>query len=145
VNGPGNSTSAKERDHCPPSAADILFLLTGAIAGAATGVYAYDRTSSLPLSLFIFAMVMYVVGAGPLHVLGKPHAVQHIVFVVLLPVASGVLFSAANTLWGNEWIALLVGIVLGGTLHRAIARITLPAIAEEERSAHARRGRAETG
>jgi hypothetical protein len=123
----------------PPSTADIFFLLAGAIAGIAAAAYAYDRSLSLPLALFVGAMVMYVVGAGPLLVLDRPHPLQHVVFVALLPVTNGAVLVAANALWENDWIALLAGIVLGGVLHRMIGRLFLPAIADEERAAVAQR------
>src|SRR3954468_1494904 len=95
------NTHNRNPAHWPPTIADLLFLLAGAIAGGTAAVYAYDRSASLPLALFAFAMVMYVVGAGPLHLLGMPHTFQRVVFVLLLPVCSVPVYWAVDARWDN--------------------------------------------
>jgi hypothetical protein len=106
-----------------------LLAWIGAIAGA---IYAYRWMSSYALAIFVFLMVVHVVGRGIPDVITDPNKIQRVLFFALYPAICTAVVYYAYQWWGRMWLAVILGLVLGAILSAIAGTVLFPRVAQEE-------------
>jgi len=110
-----------------------LLAVTGFVGAIIAGVYTYMTTSDWALVIYAFVIVSYLVGRGLGDVLTEPHKTKRTMFFAIPALtATGVLY-VTHAWWGMWWLAVLLGLVVGGALIGGVlSTVLFPGIAKEE-------------
>ena len=116
-----------------------IFNFIGLLLGIGAAWFAFDRTSSIALPIFVFVLVQYFVGRGIGDVVTDDKKVKRFVYFAM-PVVfmSGIVFLTYQW-WGLMWLATLLGFFVGGVLWALVAALAMPDIAGEEEQDNAER------
>ena len=102
-------------------------------------VVAFRAWPSYTLSFFAFVMVVHVGARGLPDIITDPNKVQRALFFTLYPVSCTAVLYLTYLWWGRMWLAVLLGLVVGGLLNEAAGAILFPKVYREEREDDARR------
>ncbi len=101
-----------------------ILVPAGIAAGVGGAAYAYYRSSSIWLSIFVLAMVsQFVAGALP-KILYHAHRIRRVLFALLLPVGGAAILYLTYNLWHMMWLSVILGLV-GGLIISMLAGATL--------------------
>jgi predicted membrane channel-forming protein YqfA (hemolysin III family) len=125
------------------SAVHALIGLIGVLTAIVLAIYCYQATvgtygppSALWLSFFTFAMSAYILGHGLADLITEPHRLERVLYFALMPLIASACLYVAYQLWATVWLAVLCGLMVGGTVHGAITWLLMPEIARDERRGH---------
>lgn len=108
------------------------FSLLGLASAIGAGIFAYTRTSSWALGIFVFLWTQFIVARAIPDLLTDPNKIKRLIFFTLHPAVGVALLLGTYKLWEIWWLAALIGYLGGLFLGRFIAAIILPRITLEE-------------
>ena len=96
----------------------------GFVLAIAAAVFTYYKSESLPLSIFVFLIVLLVIGGRIGELIAYPSRIQRTLFGAVLPAAGIAILYYAYQQWGNMWLAAALGFV-GGIVVSMLSGLTL--------------------
>ena len=116
-----------------------VFGLVALVVGIVAAIFAYRWMPSYTLAFFALVMVVHVVARGIPDVITDPQKVQRILFFALYPaICSGVLYFTYQR-WNRMWLAVLLGLIVGGILNTIAGATLFPQVFKEEEEDNRRR------
>lgn len=109
-----------------------VFNLLAWIGAIAAAFYAYRWISSYALAIFVFLMVMHIVGRGIPDVITDPNKIQRVLFFALYPAICAALVYFTYQWWGRMWLAVILGLVLGAIFNGLAGAVLFPRVYREE-------------
>lgn len=109
-----------------PTRIEVALWLSGVVAGIVAALYSFARVPSWWLAIFVFVVISHTIGRGLSEVITKPYRLAHAVYYALFPVVGTAILVIAYDLWGEMWLAAVLGLVLGGVLQVALGSALLP-------------------
>jgi hypothetical protein len=89
---------------------------TGFIGGLAAGVWTFIESRSVSLAIYVFLIVLLVVGARLGEIITARYKLQRTLFALVLPVVSAVVlyfvYQASEIMWLSVVVGLIAGIVV---------------------------------
>lgn len=96
----------------------------GFVLAIAAAVFTYYKSESLPLSIFVFLIVLLVIAGRIGELIAYPGRIQRTLFGAVLPAAGIAILYYAHQQWGNMWLAAALGLV-GGIVVSMLSGLTL--------------------
>ncbi len=109
-----------------------VFGLLAWIGGIGAAIYAFRWMSSYALAIFVFLMVLHIVGRGIPDVITDPQKIQRVLFFALYPAMCTAVVYYTYRWWGRMWLAVILGVVLGAVLSGVAGAVLFPRVAQEE-------------
>jgi|GEM_PF-4851311 len=133
----GTPTSVKSRFRQPwrewiPTRVHVILGVMGFVTAIVAAIGSYKQFPSAWLAFFVFAQTFYLTGRGLADVIVLPHRIQRAIYYLLLPTISAAVVYEIYLLWGHMWIAVILGLIIGGMLHSLITYLLLPRITHEK-------------
>jgi Putative bacterial sensory transduction regulator len=116
-----------------------VFALLGLVAAIGGAIWAYELESSVWLSAFVALMAMNLVARGAADLVTDPQKLRRAVYFVLQPAISTGVLVASYDAWERWWLAVLLGLIVGGAISQIVRALLLPKIHREETEDTARR------
>ena len=106
------STSEKRRLQKEDKALRITKPI-GLVGGLAAGAWTFIESESIALSVYVFLMVLLVVGARVGEIITARYKVRRTLFATVLPVVSALVLYFMYQTTDIMWVSVLVGLVAG--------------------------------
>jgi hypothetical protein len=113
-------------------AVQTVFGALGVLGGLGGAIYAFSRSSSFALAIYVFVVVNYVIARGVADAVTDPYKIRRLLYFALMPALSTGLLYLAYRQWDKMWLAVVLGLAGGLVLNGILAPIIFPRIHREE-------------